>query len=101
MHNINQETEQYQKEDDINMVNIKSIHFNSKHSVIKANLKTSSNQAIIVKLYKVHTGSNRNIIPLHICNKYSLGPKRTPKTRNENIKLKTYVSTAITQLSRC
>ena len=42
MHRIDQETDQYQKEDDIDMVNINSINFNSKHSVIKATLQTSS-----------------------------------------------------------
>ena len=60
---------QYQKEDDIDMVNINSINFNSTYSVITANLKTSSNQAIIVKPYKVDTGGDGNIKTLHVYNK--------------------------------
>ena len=66
LHNINQETDQYQKEDDIDMVNINSINCNSKCSVITVNFKTSSNQAKVIVLYKVGTGSDGNIIPLHI-----------------------------------
>ena len=77
MHNINQETDQYDKEDDIYMVNINSINFNSKHSVITANFKASSNQAIIVILCKVGRSSNRHIMPLYILKKmYSLGPQK-------------------------
>ena len=53
MHNTNPETDQYQKENDTDMVNINSIHINSKHSIITANLKTSSKQAIIVIHYQV------------------------------------------------
>ena len=39
MHGTDQETDQNQKKDDIDMVNINSIKFNSKCSVIKAHLK--------------------------------------------------------------
>ena len=61
-----QETNWYQKEDDIDMVNINSINFNSNHSVITANIKTSSNQAVTVIQCKVDTGSDGNMLPLHI-----------------------------------
>ena len=73
MHSIDQETDQYQKESDTDVDNINSINFNSKLSLITANLKTSSNQAIIVIAYQVDMGSDGNIMPLHIYKTYSLG----------------------------
>ena len=54
--------------------NIYSINFNSKHSVISINLKTPLNQARIVVPHKVDIGSDRNIMPLHVTQNYSLGP---------------------------
>ena len=65
MNSIDQETDQYQKEDDVDMVNINPINFTSKHTVITANLKTSD-QARVIVLYKVDIGSDRNIMSLHI-----------------------------------
>ena len=62
---IDQETDQYQKETDIDTVNINSVNFNSKCSVITSNLKTSSDQARVIIPYKVDIGSDGNIIPLH------------------------------------
>ena len=77
MYSIDQERDQYQKEDDFDRVNINSINCNSQHSVVAANLKTSSNQAIIEMLNKVDKGSDGNIMSLHIYKKkYSLGPQK-------------------------
>ena len=78
MHSIDQETDQYQKEDDTDMVHINAINFNSKCSVITANFKISSNQAILAIPYKVDTGCKGNIMPLHISKKKndSLGPQK-------------------------
>ena len=45
-HNTEQEPDQ-EEENHIDMVNINSINFNSKHSVIIANLKTSLNKVVI------------------------------------------------------
>ena len=70
------ETDQYQKEHDIDMAKINSIHFNNKHSVITANLKTPSNLARVTSAHKVDTGSDQNIMPLHIYKNYSLGPHK-------------------------
>ena len=48
-HNLEQEADQYwEEEDHIYAVNINSIIFNSKCSVITVNLKTSSNQVRII-----------------------------------------------------
>ena len=83
VHNLEQEPDQYQEEEDhTNMVNINSINFNSKCSVVTANLKTSHQLRIIVP-YKVDTGSDGNIRPLHIYKK--LFPW---STTNKNIQLK-------------
>ena len=89
MHSINQKY-QYQKKDDIDVDNISSINFNSKCSVITANLKTSSNQDTIVAFYTVDIGIDGNIMPLHIYKK--LFPRATNEqlmvTKIETIKLK-------------
>ena len=47
-------------------VDINSISFSSKYSVITANVKTLSNQARITIPYKVDTGHDENIMPFHI-----------------------------------
>ena len=63
----------------------------------------SSNQARIVLPLKVDTGNNGNIMPLHICKKlFPSGTKeQLAAAKNENIKIKTYNSTTVTQLNRC
>ena len=48
------------------MVNINSVNFNSSHSEIIANLKTSSNKATIMVSYKVDRSSDGNIMPFDI-----------------------------------
>ena len=57
VHNIEQEVDQEQ-ENHIEMVNINSVNFYANHSIITANLKTSSNKVIITVPYKVNTGSD-------------------------------------------
>ena len=103
MYSINQETYQYQKEDIIDKVNINSINFNGKHSVISVNLKASSDQARVKVPYKTDTGSDVNIMPLYIYKKIiPYGHKRTTSgKKDENIKLKTCNSTTITNFGRC
>ena len=54
------------EENNIDSVNINSIHFNKNCSVISVNLKTSAGPNNVVVPYKVDTGSNGNIMPLHI-----------------------------------
>ena len=54
------------EEDHIDTVNINSFIFNSKWSAITANLKMSSSQVNIIIPCKVDTGSDDNILPLHL-----------------------------------
>ena len=54
---------------------INSIHFSKNQSVLTMNLKTSAGPNNIIVPYKVDTGSNGNIMPLHIYKK--LFPKIT------------------------
>ena len=76
----------------MDMVNIDSIIFNSKWSVLTANVKTASNQVAITVPYKVDTGSDGNIMPLQLHKR--LLPNATKEqlvtTKNKNIQLKTY-----------
>ena len=84
------------------MVNINSVNFNSNHSAIIANLKTSGNKAAIMVPYKVDTGSDGNIIPFDIFTK--LFPSTTKDqlvATKDATKLRTYNLTKITQLGRC
>ena len=53
----------------IEMVNINSVNFNSNHSTIIANLKTSSNKVAIIVSQKVDMGSVGNMIPFNIFTK--------------------------------
>ena len=55
-----------EEENHTETVNINSINFNSHHSVIKANLKTPSNKVEITEQYKLNTGDDGNIMPLHL-----------------------------------
>ena len=74
-HNVGQEPYQNQEEGvKVAMVNINSNSFNSKHSMITENLKTS-NKVVITVPYKVDTISDGNIMPLHIYRK--LFPRAT------------------------
>ena len=86
----------------IEMVNIYSVSFNSNHSTIIANLKTSSNRATIVMAYKGDMGSDGNIMPFNIFTK--LFPSTTADQQaatKDATKLRTYNCTTITQLGRC
>ena len=91
-HDLEQEPDQHHEEDHIDMVNIDSIIFNSKWTVITANLKTSSNQVSIIVPYKVATDSDGNRIPLHLYKR--LFPRATKEqfveSKDKNIQLKAY-----------
>ena len=104
IHDPEQEPDQHHEEEDhINIVNINSIIFNSKWSVITANLKTLSKQVSIIAPYKVDTGSDGNIMPLHIY--IRLFPRETKEqlvaTKSKNIQLKTYDRIIKTQMGIC
>ena len=91
------------EENSIDLVNINSIHFNKNHSVLTANLKMSAGPNNVMVPYKVDTGSDVNIMPLHIYNK--LVPKITDEqladTKNNNLPLRMYNKTTITELGTC
>ena len=60
------------------MVNINSVRFDSNHSAIIANLKTSSNKIVITTvLYKNDIGSDGNIMAFYIYKIISLGQQRS------------------------
>ena len=59
------------------MVNIKFVRFNSNHSAIIANLKTSLNKVIITVSYNVDMGSDGNIMPFYIYKIISQGNSGT------------------------
>ena len=93
MNEVEQETAQDSaKENNIDLVNINSIHFNKNCSVITAKLKTSAGINNVRESYKVDTGSDGNIMPLHIYKK--LFPRITSEqleaTKNKSVQLKTY-----------
>ena len=88
IHDLKQEPDQYHEEvNHIDMVNIYSIYFNNKHSVITSNLKISSNQVSTTVPYKVDTGSDGNIMSLHIYkNLFPMATKdQLTATKNDNI----------------
>ena len=84
-------------------MNINSINFNSKHLVVTENLKTSLDQARVLVPYEVDTGSDGNIMPLHIYKKlFPWVKKKQPEAKKgEHIKLKAYNSATIMQMGRC
>ena len=97
VHNVEQESNLNQEEKiKIDMVNVNSISFNSECSIITANLKTS-NLARMTIPYKEDTGSDGNIMPLHVYKE--LCPRATKKQLaamiNTNFQLKTCVRTMI------
>ena len=61
------------------------IIFNSKWLVITANLKTSSNQVSITVPYKVDTGSDGNIMPLHLYKRLFPGAAKGKLATTENM----------------
>ena len=66
MNEVEQEVVQDSAEENNIDENINSIHFNKKHSVMPAKLKMSAGINNVIVPRKVNTGSNGNIMPLHI-----------------------------------
>ena len=60
------------EENSIDLVNINSIHFNKNGSIITVRLKMPAGIDNVIIPYKVDTGSDGNIMPLHIYKKYFL-----------------------------
>ena len=68
MNKVVKEVVQFQDsagENNIDSVNMNSVHFNKNHSILTANLKMLAGPNNIMVPYKVDTGSNGNIMPLH------------------------------------
>ena len=88
IHDLEQGQDQHhEKDDNIDRVNINCIIFSRKLVVITATLKILSNQLLIIVSYKVDTGSDGNIMPLHMYKR--LFPMATKEqlaaTKNKNI----------------
>ena len=71
MNEVEQETVQdNDRENNIESMCIDSIQFNENYSVLTTNLKISAGQSNIMVPYKIYTGSNGNIMLLHVCLNY-------------------------------
>ena len=103
MNEVEQETLQDNTREDIESVSKYSIHFNKYCSVLTANLKMFTGKNNIMVSYKIDTGSNSNIMPLHVYKKVfpNITNEQLAKTKNKNVPLKTYNKTAINQLGMC
>ena len=88
---------------DIEMVKINSVRFNSNHSTIIANLKTSSNKVVITVPCKVDMGSSGNIIPFYMFKNSFPGAtvEQLAATKDTKIKQKMYNQIMIMQLDIC
>ena len=101
VHDLEQEPDQHHEEvEHIDTMNIHSVYFNKKHLVITANLKVPSNQTSIIVQYKVDICCYENIMPLHMYK--NMFPRATKEqlaaTKNNNIQLKMFNRTTMTQL---
>ena len=66
MNKVEQEAVQNDARENIELVNINSIQFNKNQYVLTASSKMSTGQSNIMVLYKIDTGSNGNILSLHV-----------------------------------
>ena len=69
MNEVEQEAVQVDAGKDNELVSINSIQFNKNCPVLTTNLKTSAGQSNIMVPYKIDTGSDGNIMPLHVYKK--------------------------------
>ena len=90
----------HEQEPGIVKLSINSFNFNSNHSRIIANLKTSSNKVTIMVPYKVDMGSDGNIIPFQIFTKLFPSATKDQLVETKDVtKLRIYNHT-VTQLGR-
>ena len=88
MNEVEEETAQdCTEENNIDSVNINSIHFNKHHSVVTAKLKMSAGINNVIVPFKLDTCSSGNVIPLHIYKNYFL---EKPVRNWQQQKLKLY-----------
>ena len=97
---VEQETVQNDARENIELVSINSFQFNKNHSILTINLKTSADQSNIMVPYKIDSGSNGNIMALHMYRKLfpNITNEKLSATKNKNVILKMYNKTTITQL---
>ena len=100
---MEQETIQNNACEDVETVSINSVQFNINCSVLTVNLKTSAGQNSITVPYKIDTGCDGNLMPMHIFKKLFLGVtnEQLAATINKCILFKTYNKITITQLGMC
>ena len=103
MNEMEQETVQNHARDNIDMVIINFIQFNKNHSILTTNLEMSAGQSNIMVPYIIDTGSDGNIMPLHMYKKLfpNITDEQLAAAKNKNDLLKTYIKTTITQLGTC
>ena len=84
-------------------MSINSIYLNRYQSLITAHLKTQVGKTVTEIPYKIDTGSEGYIMPLHIFKKLfkNMPVEQLKGSIKSNIKLKTYNSTYITQVGTC
>ena len=84
-------------------MSINSIYLNRNQSLITAHLKMQVGKTTTEIPYKIDTGSEGNIMPLHIFKKLfkNMPEEQLKGSMKSNIKLKVYKSTYITQLGTC
>ena len=100
---MEQEMSQEYSKGEIETVSINSIYMNKNQSMLTAKLEMHGGNNKLTAPYKIHTGSDGNIMPWYIFKK--LFPRVTEaklkKTITKDIKLKSYNKIVITQLGTC
>ena len=100
---IEVEMSQEYSEGKIETVSIDSVHMNKNWSLLIAELETHAGNTKIIVPYKIDTGREGNIMPLHIFKRLfkNITEAKLKKTIKRHIQLKTYTKTVITQLGSC
>ena len=103
VHKVEIEVAPEPSEEEIETVSINSIYLNRNRSLITAHLKTQVGKTTTEIPNKTDTGSEGNIMPLHIFKKLfkNMPVEQLKGSIKSNIKLKTYNGTYITQLGTC
>ena len=97
------EVEVSQEDNKIEEVSINSVYLNNKQSLITTHLEMHVMKNTVKIPYKIDTGSEGNLMPLHIferlCGHQSI--EQLTRSIKNNIKLKTYNGMQIKQLGMC
>ena len=103
VHEVEIEVVPQPNEEDIETVSINSIYLNRNQSLITAHLKMQVGETTTGIPYKIDTGSEGNIMSLYIFKKLfkNMPEEQLKGSIKNNIKLKMYNGTYITQLGTC